>query len=95
MLNQLVLVGRLVDEPRKVENKCIINLAIPRSFKNLEGEYETDIIECYILGGIADTTKEYCKKGDLVGVKGRIQMSDKLEVIEDKITFLKSNERND
>ncbi|MGI6329648.1 MAG: single-stranded DNA-binding protein [Bacilli bacterium] len=47
MLNQIVIVGRLVRDPtlretesgKKVTN---ITLAIPRSYKNLKGEYETD-----------------------------------------------------
>ena len=35
-------------------------------------------------------TSQYCKKGDLVGVKGRLQVNNKndLEVNVDKITFL-------
>ena len=46
MLNQAVLVGRIVKEPElkntdkgKVTN---ITLAVPRSFKNQNGEYDTD-----------------------------------------------------
>ena len=47
MLNQAVLVGRIVQEPtlRKTDNgKNVANitLAVPRSFKNNEGEYYTD-----------------------------------------------------
>ena len=47
MLNQIVIVGRLVKDPelretdsgKKVTN---ITLAVPRSYKNVSGEYETD-----------------------------------------------------
>lgn len=46
MLNQAVLVGRIVQEPEiketekgKVSN---ITLAVPRCFKNSNGEYDTD-----------------------------------------------------
>lgn len=47
MLNQLVLVGRLVKKPelKEAENKkkyTFITLAVPRSFKNVNGEYDTD-----------------------------------------------------
>ncbi len=47
MLNQVTLVGRLVKDPtlQKSENGnelAYITLAIPRSYKNVEGEYETD-----------------------------------------------------
>lgn len=47
MLNQTVLVGRLVKNPelRETENGnkvTNITLAVPRSYKNTEGVYETD-----------------------------------------------------
>ena len=47
MLNQTVIVGRIVRDPelRETEsgNKVTnITLAVPRSYKNADGEYETD-----------------------------------------------------
>lgn len=104
MLNQTVLIGRIVKDPElkqtdngnKVTN---ITLAVPRSFKNSEGEYETDFISCVLWKGIAESTTEYCKKGDLVGVKGRIQtrsfeanesIKHITEVVAEKVTFLSS-----
>jgi single-strand DNA-binding protein len=102
MLNQVVLVGRLVRNPdlRTTDsNKSVttITLAIPRSFKNMEGGYDTDFIDCVAFDNIAENTKEYCEKGDIVGVKGRVQSrtvekDDKteylMEIIAEKITFL-------
>jgi single-strand DNA-binding protein len=103
MLNQIVIVGRLVRDPelretesgKKVTN---ITLAIPRSYKNVKGEYETDYIDCVLWTGIAENTVEYCKKGDLLGVKGRVQTRtyetedekkrQVTEVVAEKITFL-------
>ena len=78
MLNQTVIVGRIARDPelRETENgKKVTNvtLAVPRSFKNSNGEYETDFINCVLWKGIAESTVEYCHKGDLVGIKGRIQ----------------------
>lgn len=105
MLNQVVLVGRLVtnseiketEEGKKVSN---ITIAIPRSYKNAEGEYETDFIQVVLWNGIAENTVEYCKKGDIIGVKGRLQTKDinlqddkkrkVLQVIAEKIYFLSS-----
>ena len=74
MLNQTVIVGRIVRDPElretesghKVSN---ITLAVPRSFKNSNGEYDTDFISCVLWQGIAENTAEYCHKGDLVGSK--------------------------
>ncbi len=104
MLNQIVIVGRLVKDPelretetgKKVTN---ITLAVPRSYKNVNGEYDTDFIDCTLWTGVAESTSEYCKKGDLLGVKGRVQTrvyekeEEKkyvTEVIAEKVTFLTS-----
>ena len=105
MLNQVVMVGRLTSDPEinEVENDrkvATITVAVQRSDKNAEGVYETDFIKCTLWNGIAETTAEYCKKGDLVGVKGRIQttnVDDKIvmEVVAEKVTFLSSRKEED
>ncbi|HIU22032.1 MAG TPA: single-stranded DNA-binding protein [Candidatus Fimihabitans intestinipullorum] len=110
MLNQTVLVGRLVKEPelhqtengKKVTN---ITLAVPRSYKNMNGEYDTDFISCVLWSGIAENTVEYVKKGDLLGVKGRIQTRTYedleanrkyiTEVVAEKVTFLSSKNKDE
>ena len=107
MLNQLVLVGRLTRNPEvsKTENGTKyshITLAVPRSYKNSNGEYETDFIDCTLFQIIATNTKEYCKKGDIVGIKGRLESSvyekdgikkHTLQVVAEKVTFLSSNSK--
>lgn len=104
MLNQIVLVGRLTQDPevKEIEEKkvCYITLAVPRSYKNENGEYDTDFVDCILWNNIAENTKEYCKKGDLVGVKGRIQttiVDDKkvTEIVAEKLTFLTSKRGNE
>lgn len=105
MLNQVVLVGRLTDdvEVTTMENGKKVSsliLAVQRTFKNPEGVYEADFIRCTLWNAIATSTSEYCHKGDIVGIKGRIQVSsyeDKdgtkkysTEVIAEKVTFLSS-----
>ena len=100
MLNQLVMVGRLTEdvEVQQIDDDKIvafIKIAIPRSFKNQDGEYDTDIIECMLYNTIASNTAEYCKKGDLVGIKGRLEnKEDKMIVVAEKITFLSSTKPN-
>lgn len=95
MLNQVIMVGRLTKDPEVKEEKAYITLAIPRSFKNANGEYETDFIDCVLYNQIASNTSEYCKKGDIVGVKGRLQNIEednerKTIIIAEKVTFLSS-----
>lgn len=97
MLNQVVLVGHLTIDPEIKERKeCVITLAVPRNFKNIDGEYETDFIPCRLYGNIAENTVEYCKKGDLIGIKGRVQSTDNgIEIITEKVTFLSSKKADE
>lgn len=95
MLNQMILVGRVSNLEVNDEGKAVITLAIPRSFKNADGEYETDILKCRLYGAIATNTKEYCRKGDIVGVKGRLQSEDgSMIAVAEKVTFLSSKPNN-
>lgn len=109
MLNQIVLVGRLVKSPELKETEnghkvSNITLAVPRSYKNQDGEYESDFINCKLWTGIAENTAEYCKKGDLIGLKGRIETGNYdtedgkkyyTEVVAEKITFLSSKKKDE
>ena len=101
MLNQIVLVGRLVQDPeiKEIENGnkvTNITLAIPRSYKNSDGIYETDFIDCVLWNGIAENTSEFCRKGDIIGVKGRLQRleGNELQVVAEKVTFLSSKKED-
>ena len=108
MLNNTVIIGRIARdlELHETENGnkvAQLTLAVPRSFKNMNGEYDTDYIQCVLWKGVAENTAEYCKKGDLVGIKGRIQTRNYeteddvkyvTEIIAEKVTFL-SNKKAD
>lgn len=96
MLNQVVMVGRLTKdvELKSTENNkkyANITLAIPRSYKNEDGEYDTDFVPLTIWNGVAENTANYCHKGDIIGVKGNISTDkDKIYITGEKITFLTS-----
>ena len=79
-MNTVVLVGRLTGNPEVTvtENGKHITkilLAVNRNYKNADGIYETDFIRCVLWNGIAGATSEFCKVGDVVGIKGRLQTS--------------------
>lgn len=88
MLNQCVLVGRV----KELKNNTLI-LAVSKSFKNEKGVYETDFINITLIGSIINNVNEYCNKGDIVGVKARVETGNKL--IAEKITFLTSHKKED
>ena len=109
MLNHVILVGRLVRTPQLVltesgKKVSTVTLAVPRQYKNLNGEYDTDFLDCTLWTAIADATAEYCKTGDVIGVKGRLQsriveLEDgtkykRVDVIAEKVTFLSSARNN-
>ena len=102
-MNNVNLIGRLTKdvEVRYTKNEKAVGnftLAVNRDYKNAEGEYETDFINCTIYGTIAERMAEWTQKGDQLGTIGRIQTSTyedkdgnkryKTEIIVDKITFL-------
>ncbi|MFI3261002.1 MAG: single-stranded DNA-binding protein [bacterium] len=104
-MNNVVLVGRLTKKPEitKVGEKgkrTTVVVAVTRNYKNSSGVYETDFIRCVLWNTIATNACEYCSKGDVVGIKGRIETSNyedennetkyMTEIVVEKITFLSS-----
>lgn len=96
MLNQVIVVGRIVnelvlEETNEGRKYCSMTLAVPRCFKNMDGIYDTDFINCTLWEEKAKLTKEYCEVGDLVGVKGRLaclNSKNGMSLIAEKVTFL-------
>ena len=109
MLNQVILVGRLVRDVAihksdKNVRVATISIAVPRSFKNMEGNYDNDFIDCVAFENVALNTSQYCSKGDIVGVKGRVQSriieknginENTMEIIAEKVTFLSSHTKEE
>ena len=110
MLNRVVLVGRLTRDPelrytpgggKAVAN---FNIAVNRPFTNQNGEREADFINCVIWGKPAENLANYQKKGNLIGVDGRIQTRSYennegkrvyvTEVIADQVAFLDSKSKS-
>ena len=106
MFNTLVLVGRVVEKPEKInletgQKMAILKLAVQRAFKNHKGEYDVDFFNILLWEGLTEAACEYCTKGSVVGVKGRIQVRttdlvvkeetlkiNNVEVIGEKIHFI-------
>ena len=110
MINQIILVGRLTGDPEieEYENgkkRTIINIAVQRQFKNIDNKYDTDFFRCILWNGMASNTKNYCQRGDIVGVKGRVQNRNYVdsenntryitEIIAEKISFVSHAQRKE
>ena len=77
MLNNVILMGRLVADPElRTTNsgKSVANfrIAVDRSFSK-DGNKETDFITIVVWGSTADFVSKYFSKGDMIALRGEIQ----------------------
>lgn len=79
-MNKVELVGRLTRDPEvrytQGENTSAIarfSVAVNRRFKNAEGNYDADFINCVAFGKPAEFIEKYFRKGMAIGITGRIQ----------------------
>lgn len=106
-INRVVLIGRLVRDPelRKTTNGtsvCSFTLAVNRR-QNQDGTQDADFINCVAWNKLADNIQLYQKKGNQLGIEGRIntrsydnQQGQKVyvtEVVAENVEFL--TPRND
>ena len=78
MINNVVLIGRLtrdVDLRYTPQNQAVgqFTLAVNRNFKNQDGGYDADFINCVIWRKLAENFASWIKKGNLVAITGHIQ----------------------
>lgn len=78
MINNVTLIGRLTRdaELRHTPNNIAtaqFSIACNRNFKNANGEYDADFINCVMWREQAERFCNWTKKGMLVGITGRIQ----------------------
>ena len=103
MLNQVILIGRLVKKPELKESDKKVSyikatIAVQSDFKNKEGNYDTEFFEFTAFGKIAENTVKYCEKGSLLNIVGTLNNNvykDKngvnhyqLSIIANKVSFL-------
>lgn len=77
-MNNVSLIGRLTKDPdlRYTSSGMAVatfSLAVQRSFRNKDGEYEADFINCVCWNKSGETLANHVKKGQRIGVTGRIQ----------------------
>ena len=77
MINRYVAVGRLTKDPelrRTASGKAVttFTLAINRSYQSNDGQ-QADYIQCVMWNKVAENVAQYCSKGSLVGIEGRLR----------------------
>lgn len=78
MVNNVVLVGRItrdIELRATTSNTEVVSfsLAVNRNFKNAQGEYDADFINCVAFGQQARFMNNYLSKGRLIAVVGEIR----------------------
>lgn len=77
-MNKVIIIGRNTKdiELRQTPSGTSaieFSIAVKRTFKNANGEYESDFFNCIAYNKLAETISRYVKKGDQVGIEGRLQ----------------------
>ena len=82
-MNNVILVGRITSfEGHEV------TVSITRNYKNEDGIYMSDSIPVRLSANIGEKMKEFCKIGDVIGVKGRLENRGEVVVMAEKTTFV-------
>lgn len=103
-MNKVILTGNITKdvELKTSENGlnfCRFTIAVPRQFKDENGERNADFINLVAWRNLAETISKFVKKGDKVGVIAKIQTKTFQEdgktkfttnIIVDEIEFLNS-----
>lgn len=82
-MNNVILVGRIT----KFEGNEV-TISVNRNYKNEDGIYMSDLIPIWLSANIGEKMKEFCKIGDVIGVKGRIENRGEVVVMAEKTTFV-------
>lgn len=80
MINTITLLGRIANdlEVKMTQNGkafCRFALAVNRKYKNKEGKYDADFIDCIVWEQRADFLQKYAGKGSLIAINGELQTS--------------------
>lgn len=77
-MNKVFLIGRTtkdIELKATASGKSVasFSIAVNRTFKNENGEYDSDFFNCIVFNKLAETVSRYVNKGDLLAVEGRLQ----------------------
>lgn len=110
MLNKAILMGRMVQNPElkyTPSNIPVVSftIAVNRNFKDQDGQYPTDFLDCVAWRNTAEFVSKYFQKGSLCALEGTIQTrmwEDKngnkrkaVEIIADNVYFAESKKNSD
>lgn len=82
-MNNIVIVGRIASfEGNEV------TITVNRNYKNEDGIYMSDLIPIWLSANIGEKMKEFCRIGDVIGVKGHLENRGEVVVMAEKVSFI-------
>ena len=109
-MNKVIVIGRTTKDIELKQTTTGVSVAefsvaVNRSFKNSSGERESDFFNCIAYSKLAETISRYVKKGDRVGIDGRLQTRNYTnkegkkvyitEIIVENVEFLQSKKQDE
>lgn len=108
-MNKVILAGRLTKDPElkyTPSGAAVVNftIAVNRRFKNTEGNYEADFINCQAWSKTAEFVAQYFKKGQEMALEGRMQVRSyekdgerrwATEVVAEQVEFIGSKAKSE
>ena len=108
-MNKAILVGRLTKDPELSTtpsgvSNCRFTIAVNRRYKNAEGGYDADFINCIAWRQQAEFLARFFAQGRMVGLVGSIQTRNYekdgqrvyvTEVVADEISFVDSKSQGE
>ncbi|MBU0278080.1 single-stranded DNA-binding protein [Gemella sp. zg-1178] len=110
MLNQVMLIGRLVKKPELRESESGLSylkstIAVQSQYRSKDGEYEVEFLEFTAFGKVAKNTATYCDKGSMINIIGSLTNNvykDKkginhyqISIIANKVNFLSKGNKKE
>ena len=109
-MNKVIIIGRNTKdiELRQTTSGTSaieFSVAVKRTFKNANGEYDSDFFNCVAFKNTAELISRYVGKGDMLGVEGRLQTRsytnkegkkiNVTEIIVENVEFLQSKKQEE
>lgn len=76
-MNIVNLIGRLANDVKYSETingiaNAVFSLAVQRIYKNAEGKYDADFVNCVAWRKTAENIDKFCQKGSRIGITGHL-----------------------
>ncbi|MBR0386073.1 MAG: single-stranded DNA-binding protein [Erysipelotrichaceae bacterium] len=99
MLNQVIMIGKVSSFPQRNEKDFVLasfTMEVERPYCEPDGSHRIDVFPVVLWRGVADVISEKHHLGEVVAVKGRLEMNNGImEIIAERVSFITSQSASD